>query len=83
MELAATDGIFKKFVGKVDLKPKGQSKLNLGSGKGYCIEFSPALPDNDAVQVQLQETGGAGTHRFVLSMVSNYSKPFSAEVWQM
>lgn len=78
-----TGRIFKKFIGKVEVRPNGQSRLSLDASKGICIEFSPALPNNDAVQVQLTEAGDAKKRHFVLSMVSRYSKPFSAEVWQM
>lgn len=83
VEPTDTGRIFKKFIGKIDMRPNGQSRLSLGAGKGFCIEFSPALPNGDAVQVQLIEAGDAKKRHFVLSMVSRYSKPFSAEVWQM
>lgn len=78
-----TGRIFKKFIGRLEVRPNGQSRLSLDASKGICIEFNPALPNNDAVQVQLTEAGDAKKRHFVLSMVSRYSKPFSAEVWQM
>lgn len=82
---AESNDVFTKFVGRVDVQPKSQSRLTLGAmpGKGYCIEFSPALPNDEAVKVQFMDTGDAEKHRFVLSMTSHYNKPFSAEVWEM
>ena len=75
--------IFTKYVGTVDIHSGSQARLTLDdkNARGFCIGFQPTLPDADAVDVQIIDTGSQSKRALVIA--SYCDGTISAEVWQM
>jgi hypothetical protein len=85
----ARSSIFTKYVGKLEVKSRQQSRLSLGifsdddPAKGFSIEFSPEPESLESVVTQITTIGSPKHHELILQVANYGDKSVRGKVWQM
>ncbi len=82
--------VFTRYVGKLDVKPRQQSRLSLGlfsadnPAKGFCVHLTPEPEDPESITSHIATPmGRMSTYELTLQITNYGAERISAEVWQM